>query len=92
MIRSAAAGVAIAGLGEAVFLKTTASRGSRWHGELEGIVAAILSPGVLTEKVIDDVIAGRIPTYPALPANAYFNPDTAAEYFITVGQEPPPKN
>ena len=58
----------------------------------KGIVAAILSPGDLTEKVIDDVIAGRIPTYPALPANAYFNPDTAAEYFIKVGQEPLPKN
>jgi|SRR5580658_868789 thiol-disulfide isomerase/thioredoxin len=56
----------------------------------KGIVAAVLSPGDLTEKVIDDVLAGREPTYPPLPPNAYFNPDTAAEYFVKVGQEEPP--
>jgi thiol-disulfide isomerase/thioredoxin len=55
-----------------------------------GIVAAVLSPSDLTEKVIDDVLAGRVPSYPALPPNAYWNPDTAAEYFIKVGQEEPP--
>ena len=58
----------------------------------KGIIAAVLSPGDLSEKVIDDVLAGRTPTYPALPANAYFNPDTAAEYFIGIGREPPPTN
>lgn len=56
----------------------------------KGVVAAVLSPGDLTAKVIDDVLAGRSPIYPPLPPNAYWNPDTAAEYFITVGQEPPP--
>jgi thiol-disulfide isomerase/thioredoxin len=56
----------------------------------KGIVAAAPSPGDLTEKVIDDVLAGRAPSYPALPPDAYFNPDTAAEYFMKVGPEPPP--
>jgi thiol-disulfide isomerase/thioredoxin len=56
----------------------------------QGVVAAVLSPGDLTEKVIDDVLAGRVPSYPPLPPNAYWNPDTAAEYFIKVGQEEPP--
>lgn len=58
----------------------------------KGVVAAVLSPGDLTEKVIDDVLAGKTPTYPPLPPKAYFNPDSAADYFIKVGQEPPPKN
>jgi thiol-disulfide isomerase/thioredoxin len=56
-----------------------------------GTVAAVLSPGDLTEKVIDDVLAGKAPSYPPLPPNAYWNPDTAAEYFIKVGQEEPPE-
>jgi len=58
----------------------------------KGVVAAVLSPGDLTERVIDDVLAGRTPTYPPLPPNAYFNPDTAAEYFMKLGQEPPPEH
>jgi thiol-disulfide isomerase/thioredoxin len=36
-------------------------------------------------------LAGKTPTYPPLPPNAYFNPDTAAEYFMKVEQEPPPE-
>jgi hypothetical protein len=52
----------------------------------------VLSPGDLTDKVIEDVLAGKTPTYPPLPPNAYFNPDTAAEYFMKVGQEPPPEH
>lgn len=58
----------------------------------KGVVAAVLIPGDLTEKVIDDVLAGKTPTYPPLPPNAYFNPDTAADYFIKVGREPPPEH
>jgi thiol-disulfide isomerase/thioredoxin len=56
----------------------------------QGIVAAVLAPGDVTEKVIDDVLAGRVPAYQPLPPSAYFNPDTAAEYFVKVGQEEPP--
>ena len=56
----------------------------------QGIVAAVLSPSDLTEKVLDDVLAGKAPSYPPLPPNAYWNPDTAAEYFVKVGQEGPP--
>jgi thiol-disulfide isomerase/thioredoxin len=55
----------------------------------KGVVAAVLSPADLTGKVIDDVLAGKTPTYPPLPPNAYFNPETAAEYFMKVGAEPP---
>ena len=55
-----------------------------------GVVAAVLNPKDLTEQVIDAVLAGRAPVYPALTAQAYWNPETAAEYFLKLGQEEPP--
>lgn len=56
----------------------------------KGIVAAVLNPSDLTDAVIDAVLAGRVPTYPPLTAEAYWNPDTAAHYFLKVGEEEPP--
>jgi thiol-disulfide isomerase/thioredoxin len=55
-----------------------------------GKVAAVLNPKDLTEVVIDAVAAGRVPTYPALTAAAYWEPETAAKYFLEVGKEEPP--
>jgi thiol-disulfide isomerase/thioredoxin len=55
-----------------------------------GRVAAVLNPKELTEAVIDAVLAGRVPTYPALTADAYWEPEMAAKYFLQVGQEEPP--
>jgi thiol-disulfide isomerase/thioredoxin len=52
-----------------------------------GMVAAVLSPSNVTEEVIDAVLAGKRPTAPQLPPEAYFNPETAAEYFRSVGRE-----
>ena len=52
----------------------------------EGEVAAVLSPEVTTCAVIDAVLAGQAPHYPPMPAAAYFNPETAAEYFLKVGE------
>jgi thiol-disulfide isomerase/thioredoxin len=53
----------------------------------DGVIAAVLSPNNLTEGIIDSVLAGVRPTVPQLPPEAYFNPETAAEYFRTVGRE-----
>lgn len=58
----------------------------------QGIVAAVLSPEDLNENVVDAVLAGRAPVYPPLPPEAYWNPETAAQYFLKVGQEDPPGN
>jgi len=55
-----------------------------------GKVAAVLNPKNLTESVIDAVLAGRVPSYPSLPAEAYWEPEMAAKYFLEVGQEEPP--
>ena len=55
-----------------------------------GMVAAVLNPKDMNQAVIDDVLAGKTPVYPALPANAYWNQETAAEYFLKLGQEEPP--
>jgi thiol-disulfide isomerase/thioredoxin len=55
-----------------------------------GRVAAVLNPKGLTEAVIDAVSAGRVPTYPALKADSYWEPEMAAKYFLQVGQEEPP--
>jgi len=55
----------------------------------QGIVAAVLNPKDLNEQVIDSVLAGRRPTVPKLPPGAYFNPETAAEYFSRLGREEP---
>jgi hypothetical protein len=56
----------------------------------KGVVAAALNPKDLTETVIDAVLAGRTPAYPPLPPEAYWNPETAAQYFLSVGKEDPP--
>jgi thiol-disulfide isomerase/thioredoxin len=56
-----------------------------------GKVAAVLNPKNLTESVIDAVLAGRVPSYPSLPAEAYWEPEMAAKYFLQVGQEEPVK-
>ncbi len=56
----------------------------------KGIVAAVLNPEDLTERVIDAVLAGRVPAYPPLKAGAYWDPETAAQYFLKVGREEPP--
>lgn len=56
-----------------------------------GVVAAVLNPKDLTEPVIDAVLAGKTPAYPPLTAEAYWNPETAAQYFLKVGQEEPPE-
>lgn len=53
-------------------------------------VAAVLNPKDLSEAVIDAVLAGRVPTYPALTADNYWEPEMAAKYFLQVGQEEPP--
>lgn len=55
-----------------------------------GMVVAVLNPNNVTDAVIDAVLAGRVPTYPPLTAEAYWNPETAAQYFLKVGQEEPP--
>ncbi len=55
-----------------------------------GRVAAVLNPKDLTEAVIDAVLAGRVPSYPPLTAEAYWEPEMAAKYFLEVGQEEPP--
>jgi thiol-disulfide isomerase/thioredoxin len=55
-----------------------------------GVVAAVLNPKELTEPVIDAVLNGTVPVYLPLTAEAYWNPDTAAEYFLKVGREEPP--
>jgi thiol-disulfide isomerase/thioredoxin len=55
-----------------------------------GVVAAVLNPKDVTASVIDAVLAGEIPTYPPLTAEAYWNPQTAAQYFLEVGKEEPP--
>jgi hypothetical protein len=44
----------------------------------------------LTEPVIDAVLAGKVPVYAALTAEAYWKPETAAQDFLEVGQEEPP--
>jgi len=56
----------------------------------QGTVAAVLAPHDVNSEVIDAVLAGRRPSYPALTGEAYWNPETAAEYFLKVGQEEPP--
>jgi thiol-disulfide isomerase/thioredoxin len=56
----------------------------------DGVVAAILNPKNLTEPVINAVLAGKLPAYPPLTAEAYWNSETAAQYFLKVGQEEPP--
>lgn len=56
----------------------------------KGVVAAVLNPKDLTEPVIDAVLSGKTPVYPPLTAEAYWNPETAAQYFLKVGQEEPP--
>jgi thiol-disulfide isomerase/thioredoxin len=55
-----------------------------------GRVAAVLNPKDLTEPVIDAVLGGRVPSYPPLTAEAYWEPEMAAKYFLEVGQEEPP--
>lgn len=55
-----------------------------------GVVAAVLNPRNVDEGVIDAVLAGKSPVYPALTADSYWNPVTAAEYFLKVGKEGPP--
>jgi thiol-disulfide isomerase/thioredoxin len=55
-----------------------------------GRVAAALNPKDLTEAVIDAVLAGRVPSHPPLTAEAYWEPEMAAKYFLEVGQEEPP--
>jgi thiol-disulfide isomerase/thioredoxin len=55
-----------------------------------GVVAAVLNPKDLTEPVIDAVLAGKVPVYPPLTAEAYWKPETAAQYFLEVGQDEPP--
>jgi len=55
-----------------------------------GRVAAVLNPKDLAEPVIDAVLAARVPSYPALTAEAYWEPEMAAKYFLQVGQEEPP--
>lgn len=55
-----------------------------------GRVAAVLNPNDLTEAVLDAVLAGRVPAYPALKAESYWEPEMAAKYFLQVGQEEPP--
>ena len=57
----------------------------------QGIVAAALNPKDLNEHVIDAVLAGKTPVHPPLPADAYWDPETAAQYFSKVGQEGPPE-
>lgn len=56
----------------------------------EGTVAAVLSPHDVNPEVIDAVLGGKRPSYPALSGNAYWNAETASEYFLKVGQEEPP--
>ena len=56
----------------------------------EGKVAAVLNPAHLTHSVIDSVLAGKAPAYPRLSGENYFDPETAAEYFLKLGQEEPP--
>jgi hypothetical protein len=56
----------------------------------KGIVAAVLNPKDLSETVIDAVLDGKTPVYPPLTGEAYWNPDTAAQYFLEVGKEEPP--
>lgn len=56
----------------------------------QGTVAAVLSPHDVSPEVIDAVLAGRRPSYPPLTGEAYWNPETAAQYFLKVGQEEPP--
>jgi thiol-disulfide isomerase/thioredoxin len=55
-----------------------------------GRVAAVLNPKDLSEAVIDAVLAGRVPAYPALTADNYWEPEMAAKYFLQVGREEPP--
>jgi len=38
----------------------------------------------------DAVLAGRVPNYPALTAESYWEPEPAAKYFLQVGSEEPP--
>ena len=56
----------------------------------KGTVAAVLSPHDVNTEVIDAVLEGKRPSYPALSGNAYWNPETASEYFLKVVQEEPP--
>jgi len=55
-----------------------------------GVIAAVLNPKYLTDSVLDAVLAGRAPVYSPLSAGAYWNPETAAQYFFEVGREEPP--
>ena len=55
-----------------------------------GKVAAVLNPKDLTIAVIDAVLAGKSPSYPPLTAEAYWEPEGAAKYFLEVGKEEPP--
>jgi hypothetical protein len=55
-----------------------------------GKVAAVLNPKDLTVAVMDSILAGKAPSYPALTAEAYWEPEMAAKYFLQVGQEEPP--
>ncbi len=55
-----------------------------------GVVAAVLNPKDLSVSVIDAALAGKIPIYPPLTAEAYWNPETAAQYFLEVGKGEPP--
>jgi hypothetical protein len=32
-----------------------------------------------------------VPAYPPIKAEAYWNPETAAQYFLKVGREEPPE-
>jgi len=63
------------------------------HGVIidrNGVVAAVLNPSEITTDIIDAVLKGRLPAVKPLPPEAYFNPETAAEYFKSVGREKPP--
>jgi len=55
-----------------------------------GRVAAALKPKDIAEEVIDAVLAGRVPNYPALTAESYWEPESAAKCFLQVGSEEPP--
>ena len=56
-----------------------------------GIVRAVLNPKDVTDAILNAVLAGKRPSYPLLTGETYWNPDTAAEYFLQVGREEPPK-
>jgi hypothetical protein len=58
----------------------------------QGIVAAVLNPSDMTPTILDEVLAGKRPTYPPLPPAAYWDPDNAAKWFREVGERPPPLN